>query len=124
MHSHDPLFPTGRRGKLVTECMGMRAASGHHAVPGPALLVPALPVLWVPALLVPFAVAPKILAGWRSRRVLRRVPGLHVVGPSHNSSLSKTGRLYRTQVATQANVGPKCGNGFLITVVQQCSDLG
>ena len=72
----------------------MWAASGHHAVPGPVLLVPALlvPALLVPARLVPLAVAAKILAGWRSRRVLRRVPGLHVFGPSHNSSLSNTSR--------------------------------
>ena len=92
MNAHEPLFPTGRGGNDVTCSVRMRAASGHHAGPDPALLGPV-------------AIAAKILSGWRSRRVLGLVPGppLHVVGPSHTRKI----RLYRAHVATQANLGPK-----------------
>ena len=77
MNAHEPHFSTGRRGNDVTGCVRMRAASGHHAGPGPALLGP-----------VP--VAAKILSGWRPRRVLGLVlgPPLHVVGPSHAQNSS------------------------------------
>ena len=40
MNAHDPLFPTGRRGKDVPGGVGMWAASGHQTVPGSGLLVP------------------------------------------------------------------------------------
>ena len=40
MNAHDPLFPTGRRGKDVPGGVGMWAASGHQTGPGSGLLVP------------------------------------------------------------------------------------
>ena len=40
MNAHDPLLPTGRRGKDVPGGVGMGAASGHQTAPGLARAVP------------------------------------------------------------------------------------